>query len=235
MRGMTVAAATQQTSANTRGDAARERLIAAAARLFASRGYDGVSVRDLAKAADVNVASVSYYFRGKRGLYLAALEALMEEMRPVGAPIIERVDAVFEGETPTRGALAETAKFVASHILTTMLSGDLEPWVTQTVLREFQEPTEDYRPMFDDRVLPLHKAIRRLAAAALDLEPDEDAAVLAGHGIMGQIMVFAAARRVVLEETGWDDFSGDRLDAVVRSATRSVLRSLSLSEDMETA
>ena len=51
-----------------------------------------------------------------------------------------------------------------------MLSGDLEPWVTQTVLREFQNPTTDYRPMLDERVLPLHKAMGKLTAASLGTE-----------------------------------------------------------------
>jgi AcrR family transcriptional regulator len=47
---------------------ARERLLRAAEQLFARRGFDGVSVRDIAGAADVNSASVGYYFGGKEGL-----------------------------------------------------------------------------------------------------------------------------------------------------------------------
>ena len=45
-----------------------ERLIAAAERLFAERGYNGVSVRMIAAAAGVNWSLVGYYFRGKEGL-----------------------------------------------------------------------------------------------------------------------------------------------------------------------
>ena len=45
-----------------------ERLVAAAERLFAERGFNGVSVREIAAAAAVNPASVGYYFRGKEGL-----------------------------------------------------------------------------------------------------------------------------------------------------------------------
>lgn len=47
---------------------APERLVAAAERLFAERGFNGVSVREIAAAASVNAASVAYYFRGKEGL-----------------------------------------------------------------------------------------------------------------------------------------------------------------------
>ena len=46
----------------------REKLLVAALHLFASRGVDSVSVRDIAHAAGVNSALVGYYFRGKDGL-----------------------------------------------------------------------------------------------------------------------------------------------------------------------
>ena len=49
-------------------ETSREKLIQSADRLFADRGFDGVSVRDIANDAGVNSALVGYYFRGKEGL-----------------------------------------------------------------------------------------------------------------------------------------------------------------------
>jgi AcrR family transcriptional regulator len=46
----------------------RERLLAAAERLFAERSYPRVSVRAIAAAAGVNWSLVGYHFRGKEGL-----------------------------------------------------------------------------------------------------------------------------------------------------------------------
>lgn len=46
----------------------REKLVAAAERLFAQHGYQGVSVRAIAAAAGANWSLVGYYFRGKEGL-----------------------------------------------------------------------------------------------------------------------------------------------------------------------
>jgi AcrR family transcriptional regulator len=46
----------------------RERLVAAAERLFAAHGYTAVSVRAIAADAGVNWSLVGYYFRGKDGL-----------------------------------------------------------------------------------------------------------------------------------------------------------------------
>ena len=52
----------------------RDRLLDAAERLFASRGIDGVSVRDIVAEAEANVASVNYHFGSKEGMLLAVLE-----------------------------------------------------------------------------------------------------------------------------------------------------------------
>src|SRR5688500_16766581 len=49
----------------------RERLLLAALRLFAHQGYAKTSTRELAEAASVNIAAISYYFGDKAGLYRA--------------------------------------------------------------------------------------------------------------------------------------------------------------------
>jgi AcrR family transcriptional regulator len=49
-------------------DSSRQKIFASAERLFADRGFSGVSVRDIANDAGVNPALVGYYFGGKKGL-----------------------------------------------------------------------------------------------------------------------------------------------------------------------
>ncbi|HVK60322.1 MAG TPA: TetR family transcriptional regulator [Bdellovibrionales bacterium] len=47
----------------------KELLVQAAKHLFASKGYDGTTVKDIADRAGVNISLVSYHFNGKEGLY----------------------------------------------------------------------------------------------------------------------------------------------------------------------
>ena len=46
-------------------------IISAAEKLFASKGFDGTSVRDIAEEAGVNIAMISYYFGSKEKLMQA--------------------------------------------------------------------------------------------------------------------------------------------------------------------
>ena len=53
----------------------RQALIAAAAKLFRSKGFDGTSTRDIAAAADMQSGSPFYFFQSKQAL----LHAVMQE------------------------------------------------------------------------------------------------------------------------------------------------------------
>jgi AcrR family transcriptional regulator len=62
-------------------ETSREKLIQRAERLFAERGFDGVSVRDITNDAKVNSALVGYYFRGKEGLLAEVYTRHCEPLR----------------------------------------------------------------------------------------------------------------------------------------------------------
>jgi AcrR family transcriptional regulator len=69
--------------------AARSRILAAAAQVFARKGYGAAGIRAIAKEADVNISMISYYFGGKEGVlkeiirqaftrYMAMLDACLD-------------------------------------------------------------------------------------------------------------------------------------------------------------
>lgn len=66
-----------RTRANS-ADPTRARLLDAATRLFAERGFRRVTVRDICLAANANVAAVNYHFGDKRRLYVATIDAALE-------------------------------------------------------------------------------------------------------------------------------------------------------------
>lgn len=51
------------------------KIMEAARVLFADHGFEGTSVRDIAKKAEVNVASLNYHFSSKEKLFLEILQA----------------------------------------------------------------------------------------------------------------------------------------------------------------
>lgn len=65
----------------------KEHIMNVAVDLFAEKGFEGTSIRDLAHEADVNIAMINYYFGSKEKLFVTLLEAKARFMR-------EKIDAV---------------------------------------------------------------------------------------------------------------------------------------------
>ena len=57
----------------------KERILSAALSLFAQRGFAAVGVREIASAAEVNLAMISYYFEGKTGILKAVIENFFDQ------------------------------------------------------------------------------------------------------------------------------------------------------------
>lgn len=80
-------------------------ILKAAKRVFAQRGLDGASIRDVAEAANVNTAMIYYYFRDKRDLYRAVLEDSFSAMTEIwndeifrsSAPVREKIRRYIDG------------------------------------------------------------------------------------------------------------------------------------------
>jgi len=79
-----------------RSELAKQQIMDAAISLFNTKGFNGTTVRDISAKANVNVATISYYFNGKNGLleqcfitffesYLKELEEAFEELPHLGA------------------------------------------------------------------------------------------------------------------------------------------------------
>jgi AcrR family transcriptional regulator len=66
----------------------RERLIETSARLFAEHGFDGVSVRRIARASKVNLGAVTYHFGGKEELFGEVVARKAEDLRALGTRIV---------------------------------------------------------------------------------------------------------------------------------------------------
>jgi len=72
----------------------KEKILRAAMELFASKGFEAVGIREIAKKAGVNSSLISYYFGGKANLYREVLFLQYHELRD----FVSRASSVDEEE-----------------------------------------------------------------------------------------------------------------------------------------
>lgn len=71
---------TSTRSHTPKGKLARERILKASEPLFADRGFYGTSMRDVAEASDLPLATVVYHFARKETLYAALLGEIADQL-----------------------------------------------------------------------------------------------------------------------------------------------------------
>jgi len=150
----------------TRSDGAqsRERLLLAAMRLFAEQGFAKTSTREIALAAGTNIASISYYFGDKAGLYRAAFKE--PNPHPPGD-----MDA-FMAPGPT---LRESLAMFYGMVLCELKQGDLARLCMRLWYREMLEPTGLWHEEIDTGIKPAHAALRTVLGRHMGLDqPDDD-------------------------------------------------------------
>ena len=87
----------------TEVNATKQEIMLRAEQLFAQRGYESVSMREIAEACDITKANIYYYFKDKEALYLQVLESDMLEM-------IEALRSAAQREGTARDRIARIAE-----------------------------------------------------------------------------------------------------------------------------
>ncbi|MDD2468457.1 MAG: TetR family transcriptional regulator [Desulfobulbus sp.] len=82
-----------ETSSAKQKQTTRDRILDAAERVFADKGLDGSSVRDITTAANVNLAAVNYHFGSKIGLIEAVFSRHLGPMNTARIALLDSVEA----------------------------------------------------------------------------------------------------------------------------------------------
>ena len=151
------------------GELSRERLLHAGLRLFAQQGFAKTSTREIAEAANVNVASISYYFGDKAGLYRAVFLEPIDKRPQELTPLLAGNCSLLDGLRCMLGGFVEPLK----HDETARLCIKLH-------CREMLEPTGLWAEEIANGIKPMHAALVALLCRHFGLaQPDDEAHRLA--------------------------------------------------------
>lgn len=88
-----------------RRQASRDRILTAAEELFAAGGFKGVSMKQIADAAEVDTSLMHYYFNTKEGLFAAVAARRADAINEVRLTSLRRYAEAFEGRMTVEGLL----------------------------------------------------------------------------------------------------------------------------------
>src|SRR6476661_9777404 len=114
----------------TSQDITRERLLNAAGEVFADKGFESATIREICTRAGANVAAVNYHFGDKEQLYVAAVElAHCDQGKPP--------EATWPSDMPAEQKLVEFIR----EMMRDMIDRDRPGWQIALIMREMAKPT----------------------------------------------------------------------------------------------
>ncbi len=202
--------------AETSIDTTRQRILEAAGEIFAERGFEQATVRDICQLANANLAAVNYHFGDKQRLYTEA---------------VKRAHAwkMAQAELPTWNKDVSAERRLSDFILTFLRRlklGDRDTWQNRLMMREMMRHDgtcaelvrESIRPQFD---LLLSILVRLLPT---DVEPEQLHRL--AFSVVGQCLFYHFADPVVRNLIDEEEYGRQSPEKLAEHITRFSLTAL---------
>ena len=175
----------------------RQRLLVAAEKLFAERGFASVCVRDLVSEAKVNIAAVNYYFGSKENLYLETLRYSFRNSRQA-LPKLETLlkDAKMAG---TKEAAEEAIRRYVEELMRIIFISGETSCHTDLMAHEMSNPTQALDIVVEEFISPIFKILVALVELLRPDLAEAKEANLAAMSILGQCLNYSLALPITLK------------------------------------
>lgn len=139
----------------------QDRLLDAAEELFCEHGFDGTTIRDIAAAAQCNIASVNYYFGSKDKLYAELWRRHLQLMRETRISSIDKVMSQDQGEPRLEDLLTSFANAFLEPLADEARSGCLIKLMTREMLDRHLPPNLFVDELIKPTLAAMQKALAR--------------------------------------------------------------------------
>ena len=198
---------------NANNDHTKERILDEAEALFALKGYDAVSVREITGAANCNLAAVNYHFGNKKNLYL-------EVFRSRWLPRADSIKKCFQESLQASSPINPSA--VVQSLVRAFLEGPFSEEERkrhhQLISGELAKPTEAFEIIADQALRPMFDRLFKDLRCVLPDDIEEKKLALNICSLLAMVLYFNFARILISSFTGCDydaDFKKRLVDHIV--------------------
>ncbi len=167
-------------------DSTKQRILFAAGPIFAQNGYRASTVRDISVAADVNLASINYYFGDKQTLYVQTIIAA-RQMQLESNPTPQ-----FD---PTADPEAQLREYIQL-LVNRMVAGQNPPWQIRLLAREFISPSDGCREIVEDIIRPSFERLIQILGRVTDGKLLRHRLLKIGFSIIGQCLHYRSGSEI---------------------------------------
>jgi len=192
----------------------RQRLLEAAEVVFATKGYDAATVRDICERAGMNIAAVNYHFGDKERLYMEAVKH---------AHACSVAGAEMPKWDPTMSSQEKLRLFIRTMLR--QMHGPVRATSLQLMMREMANPSPAVEAVVSQFIRPMAHGLYAIVTELFPNYP-EKTRLMIGFSIVGQCLFYRQNRKV--SELIFDKERIEALDleSVTEHVTRFTLAAL---------
>jgi AcrR family transcriptional regulator len=196
-------------------DNTRQRIIEAAGEVFARKGFDAATVREICQLGRANLAAINYHFGDKRRLYVEAVKrAHMRRAEQFPLPDWD----------PGTSAEKKLADFILT-LLRRVISPAGTEWEGALLMREIGSPTSACRELVSDSIRPHFEMLNAiLQELAPTLSPEKRR--LTAFSVVGQCLYYRVAAPVVELLLEQDEYAHYQPELLADHITEFTLRGM---------
>jgi AcrR family transcriptional regulator len=187
----------------TASERTRARLVEAAREVFAQHGFQGATVREICRRADVNVAAVNYHFGSKDGLLSEALN--FNRLR----------DLQLANDAADACPEIRLRLFIRDFMLL-LLDENNASRQCQMMARELADPTPALDKIVIEAIAPLHEFLGRLVREIVGCDKSEVELRRCVYSILGQCLFYRNSHPVLQRLTPTLHYDGHEIEAISR-------------------
>lgn len=192
----------------------KAKILDAAGNVFGQMGYKAATVRGICRAAGVNVASINYYFGGKKGLYRTVVTDLLSRTF-ARYPIDEGINAHASPEERLQAFIRGALQRLLSP---DGLSG--YPGKGQLVARELADPSPFMDDMVDQFIRPTAAVLSTIISELLGPGAGLRDIIRCQVSVIGQCFHYAMARPIVTRLVAVDFSAEDIIEDLTDHITQ---------------
>jgi AcrR family transcriptional regulator len=164
----------------------RDDILDAATTIFADKGFDATSVREICATAGVNIAAVNYHFGSKAGLYREAVLRAYHQASQSAMPTLDTADG---------DADAALASWIHWYAVRCVRPG--RDAASRLMLREAAQPSEALTGVVESVLHPVYRELEEIVRALLPASTDARVLKIQCLSIIGQCLVHRVCREMI--------------------------------------
>lgn len=191
-------------SEKRKNNLSRKKLINSAIALFAEKGFDCTSTREICKNAGVNLSLIPYYFGSKEGLYIDIIESIFHYGLTFMQEELVKVATI---SSMNKAEQVDLYRNILYKYAETLYSDNVPSNFVVLMIKEQASPHSKFSQTYSQKIDIIYRALRKVLASILNKEITDKYVIFEVSSIIGQIISFKVLDRATLPYLGQSEYT----------------------------